>query len=149
MDTRMDPLRPRVRGLRRAAESLPGVVARSVFPMTRQPDDLQSEVGVRELRDQLGRYVQRAQGGAEVMVTMRGRRVAKLVPVDGTSAFADLRVRGLIREPAAPRGRRRATALIVSFDTSALVELIVDEPGSDTAGELWHRADLLASDQLL
>lgn len=108
LDTRMGPLRARVRGLRRAAESTPGVVARSVLPMTRQPDDLKSEVGVRELRDQLSRYVQHVQGGAEVMVTMRGRRVAKLVPVDETSAFADLRARGPIREPAAPRGRRRS-----------------------------------------
>lgn len=39
--------------------------------------------------------------------------------------------------------------MTVSFDTSALVKLDVDEPGSDTVGELWDRADLLASDQLL
>jgi prevent-host-death family protein len=48
--------------------------------MTPHPAPLKSEVGVRELHDRLSRYVQHVKDGAEVVVTMRGRRVARLVP---------------------------------------------------------------------
>jgi uncharacterized protein len=37
----------------------------------------------------------------------------------------------------------------VYFDTSALVKLIFDEPGSELAVELWDRADILVSCQLV
>ena len=58
---------------------------------TSQP--LKNEVGVRELHDRLSRYVQHVQGGAEVVVTMLGRRVARLVPVAELDPLADLRAR--------------------------------------------------------
>ena len=61
---------------------------------------------MRELHDQLSRYVQHVRDGGEVIVTMRGRRVARLLPVDDHDALADLRARGLVREPARPRRRR-------------------------------------------
>lgn len=35
------------------------------------------------------------------------------------------------------------------FDTSALIKLIIDEDGSAHAAELWERADLLVSGQLI
>jgi prevent-host-death family protein len=77
--------------------------------MTPHREPLKTEVGVRELHDRLSRYVQHVQEGAEVVVTMRGRRVARLVPVGEIDPLADLRARGLVREPTAPRkprGRR-------------------------------------------
>lgn len=58
-----------------------------------------AEVGVRELHDQLSRYVRHAAEGGEVVVTMRGRRVARLSPIDAADPLADLRARGLVREP--------------------------------------------------
>src|SRR5438093_687649 len=73
--------------------------------MTPHSEPLKTEVGVRELHDRLSRYVQHVQDGAEVVVTMRGRRVARLVPVDEIDPLADLRARGLVREPTAPRTR--------------------------------------------
>ena len=79
--------------------------------------------------------------------------------------LADLRARGLVQQPTLPkrkvRGRkrlvaaapvsprRRAATLIVYFDTSALIKLVFDEPGSDVAGELWDRAEAVASSQLI
>jgi prevent-host-death family protein len=65
--------------------------------MTPHPEPLKTEVGVRELHDRLSRYVQHVQDGAEVVVTMRGRRVARLVPIDQIDPLADLRARGLVR----------------------------------------------------
>ena len=61
---------------------------------------------MRELHDHLSRYVQQVQDGAEIVVTMRGKRVARLVPVDARDPLADLRARGLVRDPVADRRRR-------------------------------------------
>ncbi len=61
------------------------------------------EVGVRELHDQLSRYVNHVAQGGEVVVTMRGKRVARLSPVSEHDPLADLRARGLVREPTQPK----------------------------------------------
>jgi prevent-host-death family protein len=78
--------------------------------MTPHREPVKSEVGVRELHDRLSRYVQHVQDGGEVVVTMRGRRVARLVPVDEVDPLADLRARGLVREPTGPRSPRAGRA---------------------------------------
>ena len=69
------------------------------------------EVGLRELKNDLSRYVRRAQAGEDVVVTDRGRPVARLSAVDAaTDHLADLVAAGVVRAPrraAAGRGRRR------------------------------------------
>ena len=40
-----------------------------------------SQVGVRELKNQLSRYLKRVQEGEEIIVTEHGRSVARLLPV--------------------------------------------------------------------
>ncbi|MGI8418185.1 MAG: PIN domain-containing protein, partial [Nakamurella sp.] len=39
--------------------------------------------------------------------------------------------------------------MIVYLDTSALVKLVFDEPGSELAAELWDRAESVVSSQLI
>lgn len=58
---------------------------------------------MRELHDQLSRYVRHAAEGGEVTVTMRGKPVARLTPLPSVDPLASLRARGLIREPTRPR----------------------------------------------
>jgi prevent-host-death family protein len=68
-----------------------------------------AEVGVRELHDHLSRYVQHVAEGHDVVVTMRGKPVARLAPLDATDPFATLRAQGLVQEPTEtwrPRGDR-------------------------------------------
>lgn len=69
---------------------------------------------MRELHDQLSRYVHHVAAGGEVVVTTRGRPVARLVPVSDGDPFESLRARGLLREPVRPKrpahGRPRVTA---------------------------------------
>lgn len=90
--------------------------------MTPHPEPLKTEVGVRELHDRLSRYVQHVKDGAEVVVTMRGSRVARLVPVDDVDPLADLRARGLVRDPTAPRSPRgRRARLRTAAPVSDLV----------------------------
>ncbi len=82
--------------------------------MTPHGEKLKTEVGVRELHDQLSRYVRHAAEGGEVVVTMRGQRVARLSPLEVSDPLADLRARGLVQEPIRSkqmvRGRKRLVA---------------------------------------
>jgi prevent-host-death family protein len=49
-------------------------------------------VGVRELRQNLSRYLDRVKAGESLVVTEHGREVARLVP-SSTDAYADLAAR--------------------------------------------------------
>jgi prevent-host-death family protein len=72
-----------------------------------------------------GEYVKHVQGGAEVVVTMRGRRVARLVPVAELDPLADLRARGLVREPIAPRHARAERARLKA--AKPVSDLVADQ----------------------
>jgi prevent-host-death family protein len=93
--------------------------------MTLHREPLKTEVGVRELHDRLSRYVQHVKDGGEVVVTMRGRRVARLVPVDEVDPLADLRGRGLVREPTAPRSPRARQARLKA--AGPVSDLVADQ----------------------
>jgi len=67
--------------------------------MTLHNEEPKVEVGVRELHDRLSRYLHHVSSGAEVVVTVRGRRVARLSGVGATDPLADLRARGLVLDP--------------------------------------------------
>lgn len=61
------------------------------------------EVGVRELHDRLSEYLEKVEQGAEVLVTRRGKPIARLSRVDAPRPFEDLERRGLVRWPQKPR----------------------------------------------
>ena len=69
---------------------------------------------MRELHDQLSRYLRHVDSGGEVVVTMRGRRVARLSKVDDADPLADLRARGLVGDPLRFRRRARGKKLLVA-----------------------------------
>lgn len=74
-------------------------VAFTMTSMAPHSDELKQRVGVRELRDRLNSYVDQVAGGREVIVTVRGRAVARLSPIEAPDPLSELRRRGLIREP--------------------------------------------------
>ncbi len=69
---------------------------------------LDYQVGVRDLHDRLSEHLERVAGGAEVVVTRRGRAIARLSAVDSTDRLEDLVQRGLVTPPEQPRRPRRA-----------------------------------------
>ncbi|MFZ4433659.1 MAG: type II toxin-antitoxin system Phd/YefM family antitoxin [Microthrixaceae bacterium] len=78
-------------------------------------------VGVRDLKNNLSRYLERVREGEEVVVTDRGRPVARLLAVDAsTDRLADLVDQGLVRPAVAPR-RRRPKLLETAGTVSDLV----------------------------
>jgi prevent-host-death family protein len=70
-----------------------------------------TQVGVRKLKDRLSGYLKRVQGGEEIVVTERGRSVARIVPVNTSSLKRDLE--SMLREGSVrwsggkPRGASR------------------------------------------
>jgi prevent-host-death family protein len=67
----------------------------------------ENEVGVRELHDRLSEYLERVEGGGEVVVTRRGRPVARLSGL-GEQPLEALARRGLVRMPQGGRSPRSA-----------------------------------------
>lgn len=62
------------------------------------------EVGIRELRDSLSRYLAEVRSGRVVTVTDHGRPIARIVPVGRLTRLEQLRAEGRV-QPA--RARRR------------------------------------------
>lgn len=60
------------------------------------------EVGIRELRADLSRWVKRVREGEEILVTDRGKPVARITRVDRRSKLDELIAAGLV-EPAKRR----------------------------------------------
>lgn len=59
---------------------------------------MSERVGVRELRDQLSRYLERAKAGEQIEITDRGRPIALLVPLpESRAAVAELVASGQVR----------------------------------------------------
>ncbi|MGA2470291.1 MAG: type II toxin-antitoxin system prevent-host-death family antitoxin [Solirubrobacteraceae bacterium] len=81
------------------------------------------EVGVRELHDRLSEHLERVERGAAVLVTRRGRPIARLSCVDTDGALADLVRRGLITRPMQARSSRRARVTA----TGAVSDLVAEQ----------------------
>ena len=62
------------------------------------------EVGVRELHDKLSEHLDRVERGTAVVVTRRGKRIARLTAMDDQDPLAELEARGLVRRPTRSRG---------------------------------------------
>ena len=68
-------------------------------------------VGVRELKNRLGRYLRQVREGETILVTERGRPVAELRPlpaaaVDLAARLQELAAEGVVRLPSRPKPRR-------------------------------------------
>lgn len=79
------------------------------------------EVGVRDLKNNLSRYLEGVGNGTEVIVTDRGRPIARLVRLDAsTDRLADLIDAGVVRA-ASSRSRRLPKRVATSSTVSDLV----------------------------
>jgi prevent-host-death family protein len=81
------------------------------------------EVGVRELRDHLSRYLNRVREGDEVVITDRGRAIARVVPVGSERVLDRLIAEGIVTP--ARRPKRRAGKPIKTKGTVS--DLVADQ----------------------
>lgn len=86
------------------------------------------EVGIRDLRLNLSRYVARARRGTNVIVTDRGQPVARLGPLEeGEDTFARLVREGVITPGRRHRKSTPLPPLVDDADVTGLVSEIVLE----------------------
>jgi prevent-host-death family protein len=81
------------------------------------------EVGIRELRDHLSRYLDRVRDGDEVVITDRGRAIARVVPVGAERVLDRLIAEGIVTP--ARRPKRRAGKPIKTKGTVS--DLVADQ----------------------
>jgi prevent-host-death family protein len=81
-----------------------------------------AEIGIRELRDHLSGYLERVRNGEEVVVTDRGRAVARVVPIDGERA-----IDRLVRKGRVLRATRRKRPSAPPLSTGAVVSDLLAE----------------------
>jgi prevent-host-death family protein len=63
------------------------------------------EVGVRELRNNLSRYLDKVRDGEELVVTDRGRAIARVLPVESERVLDRLIAEGVVTPALRPKGR--------------------------------------------
>ncbi len=78
-------------------------------------------VGVRELKDNLSRYLSRVGNGEEIVVTDRGRAVAKIVPIGARGVLDRLIAEGAVVPAEVAKQRAPARRLRASAPVSDLV----------------------------
>jgi len=80
------------------------------------------EVGIRELKNNLSKYLDRVQHGGEVIVTDHGHPVARLTTLDErTTKLADLVAAGLVQPPTNQARQRPARRVAAGGSVSDLV----------------------------
>lgn len=80
------------------------------------------EVGVRELKNNLSRYLDQVKDGQEIIVTDRGRPVARLAALDGpTDRLLELIASGAVRPPLSTARRRPSRRIRATGPVSDLV----------------------------
>lgn len=79
-----------------------------------------AEVGIRELRDHLSKYLDEVQDGKDVVVTDRGRAIARILPMSGETTLDRLIREGRVT-PAKSRLRRLPTPIKAKGTVSDLV----------------------------
>jgi prevent-host-death family protein len=76
---------------------------RYTLDMSKAPQGQPIEVGVRDLRDHLSSWLERVKAGDEVLVTERGRPVARLMPATGRARLDLLIEQGVVTPAKRPR----------------------------------------------
>jgi len=86
-----------------------------------------SEVGVRELRNNLSRWLHRVERGDELLVTDRGRPVARVVRAGSRDALEELIEAGHVALPRFPKGTDSRRRLVHA--SGSVADLVVEQRG--------------------
>lgn len=97
-------------------------------PVAARSDPVQERLGIRELRGRLTALVRRAGSGERIVITIAGRPVAQLGPVEPATALVtidDLVARGLLEPPR--RGDRPPPDLLIDSWTGRRLDRALRE----------------------
>ncbi|MBI2169266.1 MAG: type II toxin-antitoxin system prevent-host-death family antitoxin [Actinobacteria bacterium] len=85
------------------------------------------EVGVRELRNHLSRYLKYVQEGNDLVVTDRGHAVAKILPASGETTLDRLIREGKVLPPLRPKRRHIPPARVEPKLDKPLSQYVIEE----------------------
>jgi prevent-host-death family protein len=95
--------------------------------MSKARHDGSHEVGVRELRADLSKWLTRIEAGEEVVVTDRDRPVARLVKYEPRSGLEDMIARGKVSLPTKPKQSAAELRRNMIKGPGNLSDLIIEE----------------------
>jgi len=96
------------------------------MPESATSEEAVEEVGVRELRDHLSKWLDAVKNGGDVIITERGKPVARIIPITWSDKMARLVAEGVITPAEAPRSDP-STWKKVTFESGASLSDIVIE----------------------
>lgn len=83
--------------------------------------DERMEVGIRELRNHLSRYLDQVRRGEEITITDRGRAVAKILPMSGERKIDRLIAEGLVLPARKPKSADLPPPIKINGTVSDLI----------------------------
>ncbi len=86
------------------------------------------DVGIKELRDNLSRYVAQARDGEEIWITDRGKRVARLTSVPASN-YEELVRQRIIRPPLEPKRTLTMDDLVRLPGNPTLSDIVLEQRG--------------------
>lgn len=87
--------------------------------------DRAATIGVRELRDHLSSYLEEVKAGGELVVTERGRPIARLVPASAGARLERLISEGVVTPPS--RARQPSSRWGTLSEDAGLVEAVLEQ----------------------
>lgn len=90
------------------------------------------EVGVRELRENLRAFLDRAKNGDVVVITDRGQPIARLTSTEEDAAWERLIAEGAITPPRRPRSRIDLERLPRLRGRPTLTDILLEQRGSSS-----------------
>ncbi|MFC4942472.1 type II toxin-antitoxin system Phd/YefM family antitoxin [Pseudonocardia sp. GCM10023141] len=87
----------------------------------KSPLEVAMDIGIRELRDGLSRYLDAVKDGRTVTVTDHGKPIARIVPVGEPTRLERLRAEGRI-QPASRRKRPAPEPVAIAGTVSDLID---------------------------
>jgi prevent-host-death family protein len=72
-------------------------------PQSQPDEDRKMEIGIRDLRNGLSRYLEMVKSGEEITVTEHGRPIARISAASTQSSIDDLIARGIVLAPHRPK----------------------------------------------
>jgi prevent-host-death family protein len=72
-------------------------------PQSKLTRDRKMEIGIRDLRNGLSRYLEMVKSGEEITITEHGRPIARISAASTQSTIDDLIARGIVLAPQRPK----------------------------------------------
>lgn len=91
--------------------------------MGRNPKD----VGVRELRDHLSRWLEEVKAGHDITITERGKPVARIIPIGWTDHIARLVAEGKVTPASSPKSDPKTWKRVKLKSGVSISDIVIEE----------------------